>query len=186
MADMKDNQTVRPVIDVAAGTVTFQVRGMTDLVLHMAKVHEANRQRAALVGMAQVRIVDAAAIGMTDDDGNIIPAEARTRMKHERMAALIAHYESGTDQWSRVREGGFGGLSITIEAIARVKGVEYDAAKAMVAEFAAKKYNGDTKKALAFLREGKQVSEAIMAIRAERAPAPKADADAALGELKAA
>lgn len=179
---MKDNQHVRPVIDVTAGTVTFEVKGRDALVLHADKLHPDILKRAALVGMAQVRIVDAAAVGMADDEGNIIPEADRLGMKYKRMADLIAHYESGTQEWSRVGNGG-GGRSITIEAIARVRGVEYDVAKDEVAIFAAEKYDGDTKAALAFLRTGARVSAAIEAIRKERMPAPKVDADAALDEL---
>jgi hypothetical protein len=180
--EMKENQHVQPVVDVEAGTVTFRTRGHPDIVLHAAKLHPDVMRRAALVGMAQVRIVDAAAVGMTDDDGNIIPEAGRIALKHERMAALVEHYETGTAEWSRVGQGG-GGRSITVEAIARVRGITYDAAKAETDGFAAKKFNGDTKKALAFLRDGKRVQDAIAAIRAERTKAPKVDADSALDEL---
>ncbi len=93
---MKDNQHVRPVIDVEAGTVTFEVRGMDSLVLEWARLHPDVQMRAGLAGMAQVRIVDAAAVGVADDDGNIIPEAERIALKHQRMAALIEHYHSGT------------------------------------------------------------------------------------------
>lgn len=179
---MKENQHVKPIIDVIAGTVTFQVKGQNDLVLHMDKLSDVVVKRAAMVGMAQVRIVDAAAVGVADDEGNIIPEAQRIAMKYRNMAALIEHYETGTEEWSRVGTGG-GGKSITIEAIARVKGITYEEAEASVAEFAAKKYEGDTKKALAFLRQGSRVAEAMEAIRKERMPQPKVDADAALAEL---
>ena len=181
--NMKENQHVMPIIADDFSTVTFKVRGHDDLVLHMDKIHPDNLRRAACAGFAQVRIVDAAAVPAADKDGNIIPGDERVAMKHERMARLVNHYESGTPEWSRVAEGG-GGKSITIEAIARVKGVAYDEAERYVDEYATRNYAGDRKECLAFLREGKRVMEAIAAIRAERAPAPKVDADAALDEMK--
>ncbi len=182
---MKENQHVQPVIDIAAGTVTFNVKDRTPLVLHADKLHPDIKLRAALVGMAQVRIVDAAAVPAADADGNIIPEAKRLDLKHANMAELIEHYETGTAEWSRVGQGG-GGKSLTIEAIARVQSKTYEQVEADVAEFAKKKHAGDTKKALAFLRTGERVMKAMEAIRAERTPAAKVDADAALDEMLAA
>lgn len=189
--EMKANQHVQPVVDVAAGTVTFNVKGYDPIILHADKLHADIMRRAALVGMAQVRIVDAAAVGMADDEGNIIPEADRIALKHKRMAELVSHYETGTAEWSRAGTGIGGGKSITLEAIARIKAVEYDQAEAWVAEYAAsgkddkgRGFEGDTKKALAYLRQGKRVAETIEAIRAERMPSPKIDADAALEALK--
>ena len=184
--EMKDNQHVQPVIDVQAGTVTFNVKGHEPIVLHADKLHPDVMKRAALVGMAQVRIVDAAAIPMARKDGSIIPTEERIALKHANMLELVEHYESGTAEWSRVSEGGGGGKSLTVEAIARVHGKTYEQAQADVEAFAKKRYEGDTKKALAFLRTGKRVMEAMDAIKAERTKAPVVDADNALDELNAA
>lgn len=181
---MKENQHVKPVVDVAAGTVTFHVKGHNDLVLDFSKLHADIVKRAALAGMAQVRIVDAAAVGMEDDEGNIMPEADRISLKYSRMEALLNHYHTGTSEWSRKGTSGGGFGSITVEAIARVKGVEYPAAEKMVADYAERKFGGDTKKALAFFRDSKSVREAMSEIKAERQSAPKLDADAALDELK--
>lgn len=182
---MKENQHVKPVVDVEAGTVTFQVKGHNDIILDIAKLHPDIVKRAALAGMAQVRIVDAAAVGMADDEGNIIPEAERIALKYTRMEELVNHYHTGTSEWSRKGTGGGGFGSITVEAIARVLGREYAEAEAEVEKYAEKKFGGDTKKALAHIRRGGQVAKAMQDIRAERAPAPKLDADAALDELKA-
>jgi hypothetical protein len=183
---LKENQQVKPVVDMDTGLVQFHVRGYAEpLVLDMSKLHPDIVKRAAMVGMAQVRIVDAAAIGAADDDGNIIPAEDRIRMKHDAMRALIAHYETGTADWSRAGSGGGGGAkSITVEAIARVQGISYENALEMVDKRAEK--TGSTRKAiLGKLRNAEAVQKAILAIRAERTPAPKVDADAELAALTA-
>lgn len=111
---MKENQSVKPIINMEAGTVTFEVRGHSPLVLHMDKVHPDNVRRASFVGMAQTRIVDAAAVGLMDAAGRVIPAAERDAMKHANMAELIAHYESGTPEWSRKGTGtSDGGLLFT-------------------------------------------------------------------------
>lgn len=182
---MKENQHVKPVVDVEAGTVTFQVKGHNDIILDIAKLHPDIVKRAALAGMAQVRIVDAAAVGMADDEGNIIPEADRIALKYTRMEELVNHYHTGTSEWSRKGTGGGGFGSITVEAIARVLGMEYAEAEIEVSKYAEKKFGGDTKKALAHFRQGSRVAKAMQEIRAERAPAPKLDADAALDELKA-
>lgn len=187
---MKENQQVRPVIADDFSKVTFEIRGREALVLDMGKLHPDILRRAAAVGMAQVRIVDAAAVSMTDDDGNILPEEVRIDTKRANMARLIEHYESGTAEWTLQSGGGGGNRSITIEAIAAVRGIDYEAAKAEVAKYAengkddkGKAFGGDTKKALAYLRKGARVAAKIDEIRAARMPKPVIDADAALNEL---
>jgi len=103
---MKDNQHVQPVIDLTAGTVTFKVKGHPDIVLDMAQLHPDITRQAAMVGMAQVRIVDAAAVGRTDKDGLIIPEAERIAQKYANMAGLVEHYMTGTSEWSRRATGG--------------------------------------------------------------------------------
>lgn len=182
---MKENQHVKPIIADGFMSVAFEVKGHPTLTLDMSKLHPDVIRRAAAVGFAQVRIVDAAAVGMTDEEGNILSEAERIATKHERMAALIAHYESGTSEWSRVGTGTGGGKSITLEAIARVQfNGDYEKAKAEVEKFAEAKFEKDTKKALAFLRTGERVQKMIAQIKTERTPAPKVDADNALNELK--
>jgi hypothetical protein len=180
---MKENQTVMPVIDTENQRITWHVRGMPDIVLDMTKVSEANIHRAAYAGIAQQRVVDGAAVPAADDDGNIIPAAERTKLKHERMSRIVAHLESGSEEWNLAGAGIGGGKSITIEAIAQVQKLGYDEAKAQVTAFAEKKHRGDTKAALAFFRTAPLVIKAMQEIRAERMPAPKVDADKALAEL---
>ena len=180
---MKENQHVQPVIDVEHQCISFNIAdGKPALVLHMAKVHQAIIERAAYVGLAQVRVVDAAAIGAADDDGNILSPAERIAEKRRRMAELIEYLETGTDQWSRTGAGG-GARSITVEAAARVRGVEYDVALGWIDEYASRKFAGNRKKALAKLREASDILRAIRVLRDARMPAARVDADAALAEL---
>jgi hypothetical protein len=162
----------------------YTVLGIGELDFHLDRVHADNLAYSCIHGWGQ-RVPDAAAIGVTDSEGNMIPKEQRTRMKYHAMNEIITHYESGSEDWSRAGSGG-GQRSITIEAIARVLDVEYEEATEYVQNHAEKKYGGDTKKALAQLRKGKRVMDAMEEIRRERTPEPKVDADAELEELKAA
>lgn len=185
---MKENQHVKPVINPDAATVTFTVKGYDNpLVLHMERLHPDIIRRAAMVGMAQVRIVDAAAVGLTDKDGNIIREADRLRMKYEGMQELIAHYESGTDQWTRTGSGNAAQSGITLEAIARHYHKSLDEARAMVEKHAATKHDGDTRKALAKLAGAGAIAKLILVIKSERlaAATPSEDADALLDELAA-
>lgn len=119
---MKTNQTVEPKIADDFKSVSFAVNdGQPDIVLDMTKLHPAVVERAACVGMAQVRIVDAAAIPMTRKDGSIIPADERTALKRAKMQALVDHYMTGTSLWSRVTEAGPQG-GFLFEALCKVYG----------------------------------------------------------------
>lgn len=163
-------------VQLVEGRLVFNVLGAGSVAFDPSKAHEANQRQAAMHGWKQ-RLSDAAALSRDD---NNIPASPVDKL--EAIRALAAHYESGAAEWSRAGSGG-GGSSLTIEAIARVKSTDYATAEGFVADYAKAKHGGDTKAALAFLRDGKRVQEAMAAIRAERQPAPKIDADEALGEL---
>jgi len=118
MQQMNDGKLVFTVL--GAGTVTF----------NPALAHEACREYAESHGWKQ-RLVDGAALSRNPETGR--PASPEEKL--EGIRVLVAHYESGTGDWSRVGTGG-GGRSITIEAIARVKGVEYADAEAMIGRYA--------------------------------------------------
>lgn len=159
--------------------IHWDVLGAGRVTLDTRKISAANMQYAAFHGLKQ-RGSDGAAISRDPETGKpATPAD-----KQAAIQEIVTHLESGTDEWRMVGVGG-GGKSITIEAVARVKGVTYDEAEKYVDDYATRNYEGDRKECLAFLREGKRVMEAMAAIRAERAPKPKVDADKALDDLKA-
>ncbi len=117
------------------------------------------------------------------DGSNVARTARRSHVTQPRASLeLVAHYETGTEEWA-MRSGGGGGTSITLQAVARVRGCTYEEAEASVARYAESHYKGDTKAALAFLRTGAKVGEAILAIRAANQPKPAIDADNALTEL---
>lgn len=167
--------------------MVFEVRNpdgtmFREVEFDLSAVHPDNLGRAVVHGFNQ-RIPDAAAIGLTDADGNIIPKTERTRIKAERMNDLCRFYESGTEAWGRKGDGG-GGRSLTIEAIARVKAIEYDRAVEMVDRHAATVCGGDRKKALRELAKSPKVQAAMNAIRAERTPVADETADDLLDSME--
>ena len=157
--------------------VEFVIAGVGKIRLDYAKLSAANLEYARFHGFKQ-RCVDAAALSRDTSTGK----PAAPQEKFDAIKEIVDHYESGSTDWSMAGGEG-GGKSLTIEAIARVNGTDYDTAEAQVATFAAAKHGGDVKKALAFLRTGARVMEAMDAIRKARAPKPVIDADAALSEL---
>lgn len=177
-AKAKKNSVVTHAV-MEDGRIQFTVLGAGEFTFDPSKAAEQHRRRAEQHGWIQ-RISDRAAIAR-DLETNLpaTPAE-----KKARMAELAQHYESGSADWN-LKGGGGGAGSITIEAIARIKSVSYEVAEGFVEEYAEKKFGGDTKKCLAELRSGAKVQEAMAAIRKERTPAPKADADGLLDELGA-
>ena len=166
---MKDNQQIKPVISESFDKVTFEMRGMQDLVLDMTKLHPDIIKRAACVGMAQVRIIDAAAVSRADADGNVRSAGEMLTLKRERMEALIDHYMTGTAEWTQKRAAGGGAAKdtsgITLQAMRRVwpdKDCEGLAFKLET------KRGISRKEAYAEFAKTKEVAAAIAAIKAER------------------
>lgn len=178
---MKTNQTVAYVISDDYSTIAFSVVGNGQMVLDLNKCHPDIVRRAAAVGMAQVRIVDAAAIGTVDKDGNAIPPAERNRMKAENMRKLIDHYHTGTDQWSLTRSATPRGDSEEIlwAALVRALGEHAEAALAKTMQTHPTRHE-----ALKYLSGAKRVASALLAIKAERIK-PVADADADLAEFMA-
>lgn len=160
--------------------LVFNVLGVGEIRLDIETMSAENKAHAIMHGMEQ-RIRDAAAIPRDKDTG----ASATPQDKFDAMQRLAEHYASGATEWSIKRgEGsGIGARSITIEAIARAKDCDYQTAEDMVNRFAMSKFANDRKVALRELAKTPAVQSAILAIKAERMPKPKADGDAMLAEL---
>ena len=176
---MKDNQQIKPVISDDLSTVTFEVRGKAPLVLEMGKLHPDILRRAACVGMAQVRIIDAAAVSRDDGAGGVRSPEEMLTLKYERMEALVAHYMTGTGEWNRARAGGGAKdtSGITLQAMRRVW-PDRDP-EALISATMAKR-SIERKAALALFAGTKEIIAAIAAIKAERS---SVDADSLLDDI---
>lgn len=166
------------------GQIRFCVKGAGFVDFDLNKVSWANRDYAAVHGFIQ-RISDGAAISRNPENGQpATPAE-----KLAAIEAIVNHYHSGTDQWKMLATGTGGAGSLTLRAIARLKQVEYDVAEQYVSDYVsrelltAKPRFTDQKGALAFLRQGKLIREAMAQIRQESAGPARIDADSAVDEL---
>lgn len=80
---------------VEAGVLTFTVLGIGELRFDPTKAHRSMRDHAEVHGWFQ-RIPDAAALSKDVDTG----MPAGRQIKYDKMRAVIAHYESGADQWN--------------------------------------------------------------------------------------
>ena len=95
---MKSNSVITH--SVTGNVITFNVIGFGALKFDTDKVSNECANHAALHGFVQ-RISDAAAMSRDPKTGK----PATPQEKYDAMAALVAHYESGTPEWSRVRAG---------------------------------------------------------------------------------
>ena len=153
-----------------------KVKGLEDQVLLFSRMHAANIAYAAFHGLKQ-RLVDAAAMSRDTTDGSAASPET----KAGRITAVIAHYHSGTDKWSRVADGTIEG-GLLYDALCRKFGH-------MRAPSEIKEWLGTLDdKARAALREDDEIAPVIAAIKAERAakaPAKdKVDTKSLLAGLK--
>lgn len=178
---MKDNQQINPVVAADGMSIEFELRGLPSLKFDLRKVSEINRNRAAAVGFADVRIVNAAAISRNAPDGSVRSAAEMLKLKREKMEALIQHYESGTTEW-RVKRASGGTTrdtsGITLQAMQRVWPDKDCEALAGQLE---QKRGISRREAYAEFAKTKQVAEAIAAIKAERATV---DSDDLLAEME--
>lgn len=105
-----------------SAVITVTVKGGnedgTDFVITFdpTKAHANNRTYAEFHGW-KARIVDTAAMSRDTKTG----ASATPARKAVAIQALVAHYESGSDKWSRVSEGGPTG-GFLFEALCKVYG----------------------------------------------------------------
>lgn len=185
---LKDNQQVAPVVSEDGRTVTFHIAdGGEPLVLHMDRLSPEVLARAACVGMAQVRIIDAAAVGAQGPDGAILSRAERMALKRERMTALVEHYETGTTEWNRKRVAGTGARDeggLVIQALVRVYGDTLERAEATITRTMEKK-GLDRKAALKLWAGTDKVAAAMAEIKAERARRAAEGAGAGADELLA-
>ena len=168
---MKANSIIGTEV-LSAGVIRFHVKGAGFVDFDTTKVHVDVAVRAAQHGFIQ-RISDAAAISRDPETGR--PATAEEKMA--KMAALIAHYETGTAEWSRVQAGGPKG-GLLFDALCRLYG--HQKAPSDIRTW----LDGLSDKEQAALREDATIAPVIAAIKAERAKdQPKMDTASLLADL---
>lgn len=92
----KANSVITHSISPANDEIAFAVLGVGVIRMDLTAIHGDIMRHAAIHGMIQ-RISDAAAISRDPETGK--PASAQD--KFDAMSRLVAHYESGTSEWSR-------------------------------------------------------------------------------------
>lgn len=103
----RENAVFDVKIDVEKQTITTRVVATgKEYTLALAAVHQNNATYAALHGLKQ-RVVDNTAIERKTKDGRIRTEAEMARLREEALGAMIAHYASGSPNWS-VREPGKG------------------------------------------------------------------------------
>lgn len=168
---MKENQFCKPIIDVAAKKCILEFKEFPTLVLDIAKVHPGIIERAAYVGLTNVKIADVMAIPRADSEGNVRNVVEHNRLKYQRAKDEIARLESGAESWSsRVAAAPkIDRSELVREALGRL-GVK--------AEVLA----GFDKDKLASLSKAQKCKEMMLKIEAERIK-PALDADSELSAL---
>lgn len=150
--------------------ITFNVKDAGTIALDLSKVSTENASHAMRHGFIQ-RISDAAAMSRNPADGSPASPEA----KLVAMTRLVEHYESGTPDWSRVREAGPKG-GFLFEALCEMyPGKTPEDIRAFL--------DGLSDKEQAALRDDDQVEPIIKRIKAVRATGPTPDTKALLTGL---
>lgn len=157
-------------VDEATGDVEFRVKSGgpngsdAAITLQWAMVSEANKERFSRYGRVQ-RSVDAAALSKDTATG-----KSRTpQEKFAQLSRVVGHYNTGSEAWSPSREGG--GLvldGLLLQAIAEVKGLDVEGARALVLRQAEKK-GMNPREFLALAATGDLVAPVVARMRAERA-----------------
>lgn len=162
--------------EVNGDVILFHVAGAGTLTLDLSKVHADNVQRGAVHGFIQ-RVSDGAAMSRDPVTGK--PATAAD--KAARMAAIIAHYESGAAEWSMRGQGTGDTGGLLFRALVRYlvadEGASDEDARKRARQFM-DALNADEKKKMLFSSRIKPHADAI---RAEAMP----DADEKAEELLA-
>lgn len=177
----KSNAVVSYLVSFVDGkkVITFNVLGAGKLAFHPDRASEQCRNDAEDNGWIQ-RIVDKAAIGRDPQTGK----SATPEQKLAAMRAIVEHYESGTEQWSMVREGsGEVQAGLTLQAIAFIKKMTLDAAAAAVKK-QAEEYGLSVQKVLGTYRtQHSGVKAKYEELQKARMPEPAFDVEEALGRI---
>lgn len=134
----KSNSIITAHPDTTAGTITFKVLGVGDIVLSTALLSRGVKDRALYHGLTQ-RVSDAAAIPFNKEENRY----ATPQEKFEAMRALVEHYETGTAEWARNRAAGGsrvdGETALILRAVAEHQGKTVDTMRESIKAIAEKR-----------------------------------------------
>lgn len=185
--------TAQPAVNEdGVSVIKFTVLGVGDITLDTGKLHDTVRTRAVVHGLTQ-RISDAAAIPFNKEENRY----ATPQEKYEAMRALVEHYHTGTEEWSRTRAAGGsrvdGETALILRAVAEHQGVPAEDMRERVKAIAEKRettvraYLADvlaTAQAAKGVGALAGVAEVYARLKAEQpTPTVKLDANELLSEL---
>lgn len=169
-AKAKSNSVVTHRLDDTTGIITFVVLGgkgggaNAEFHFDPKRVGEANLPRFLRNGIVQ-RVVDSAALSTDTATGK----RPSPQEKAEKLGRVVAHYMSGSDEWSAARvDGGTVLDGVLLAAVAEAMGLQVDAARVKVIKGA--EGRGITpKEFLAHAATSDRVIPIVARMRAERA-----------------
>lgn len=149
------------------GKLHFVFRDQTRVVFNPSLTSQTVRAEAERNGWHQ-RLVDKMAMGTDDEGGN---KQAQMAAKIEDLRALVAHLESGTDQWEMTRASNGGALSEGLVARAMVRAglIKEEAAAEPIFVTLAGKRNVEKSAIVKLFSQDPKVATAIVEIRTEEA-----------------
>lgn len=190
MQDKQSKQRANSAYSFAVkdGKMVFSYPNIGVLTFDPSKVSATNRARAMNHGLKQ-RIVDSAAL-----DANKATGKTDPRAKYAEMERVIAHLESGSEEWNLKPQAGSGPISYVTQALVHLKTYQkVDVSTPELANAFVQRVSnieklglkGEMGKARAWLEQSSAViREAIAVVRA--AETPVIDADAELAALMGA
>lgn len=159
------------------GNREYTVHGVGTLIVYPDKMSAECRAYAMGHGIDQ-RVCDAAALSRDTSTGK----SATPQEKFEAMRRIVDHLNSGSTDWAiRVAASAGPDAGLTLLAMMRALGKTLDEVEAVIAATMAKR-EVDRAAALKLWANSKQVAQAILDIKRERADAG-ADAEDLLGEI---
>lgn len=161
-----DKKRVNSIITVSRfdNKLTFAFAGVGQFVFDPDKVSAENRARAMMHGFEQ-RIRDAAALSVDRETGKSATAQA----KHDAALRIAEHLMSGSTDWTiRVAASSGPDAGLTLQAMMRALGKTLDGVEALIAATMTKR-GVERGEALKIWANAKQVAQAILDIKRERA-----------------
>ena len=111
-------------------TITFTFDGLAPIVFDTTKAHANVVAHATMHGF-EARIGDAAALSRKQKDGTVVTITEA--MRRAEVEAMVAHYESGVDQWE-LRARREPAQNAAILALATAQGKTYAEIEAWLVE----------------------------------------------------
>lgn len=181
---LTDGKMLATGYDAVRGVWTFTLPGVPVIELARDSLSAQVLERALVEGMSD-RIIDTGAIDQKAPDGHIRTFSEKVALKAEAVRAIVAHFASGTDQWSRKAGPGAGDGGLVIEAIMAVNSETRAQALERVEKWM-KSLSKSRAVVLESFAANPRVAKAMQELREVRVKAAGVDSNAMLDEMPSA